>query len=108
VRARSPLLSRCRRKPGRLNTSAAVEQGRARSGVRCRRRYAVRPNGGVAMMHLDAGTEVVDNFGPDGKRESSIPLERPPIPLFPMQIAVFRSGEILIAGLQFHPGYKAG
>jgi hypothetical protein len=42
--------------------------------------YAVRPNGGVAMMHLDAGTEVVDNFGFDGKRESSIPLERPPIP----------------------------
>jgi hypothetical protein len=54
--------------------------------------YAVRPNGGVAMMHLDAGTEDVDDFGPDGKRESSIPLERPPITFFPMQIAVFRSG----------------
>jgi hypothetical protein len=70
--------------------------------------YAVRPNGGVAMVRVDAGTEVVDNFGPNGKRESSVPLERPPIPFFPMQIAVFRSGEMVVAGLQFHPGYKAG
>jgi len=70
--------------------------------------YAVRPNGGVAMVHVDGGTKVVDNFGRDGKRESSVPLERPPIPFFPMQIAVFRSGEMLVAGLQYHPGYKAG
>ncbi len=69
-------------------------------------RYAVRPNGGVAMVHLDRGTTVVDNFGPDGKRESAVRLERPPADFSPMQIAVFRSGEMLIAGLQYHPGYK--
>jgi hypothetical protein len=69
--------------------------------------FAVRPNGGVAMLHLDGATKVVDNFSPDGKRESSVRLERPPTPFFPSQIAVFGSGEILIAGPQFHPGYKA-
>jgi hypothetical protein len=68
--------------------------------------YAVRPNGGVVMLHLD-GITVIDNFGPDGKRESSVRLERPPTPFFPSQIAVFRSGEMLIAGLQYRPGYKA-
>jgi len=69
--------------------------------------YAVRPNGGVDMVHLDGATKVVDNFGPDGKRESSIRLERPSTPFFPSQIAVFRSGEILLAGVQYHPRYKA-
>jgi hypothetical protein len=69
--------------------------------------FAVRPNGGIAMVHLDGATKVVDNFGPDGKHESTIRLERPPVPFFPMQIAVFRSGEILLAGSQYHPGYKA-
>lgn len=69
--------------------------------------FAVRPNGGVAMMHLDGAAKVVDNFGADGKRESAVRLERPPIPFFPSQIAVFRSGEMLIAGAQYHPGYKA-
>lgn len=69
--------------------------------------FAVRPNGGVAMIHMDGGAKFVDNFSPDGKRQSSVPLERPPIPFFPMQIAVFRSGEMLIAGEQFNPGYKA-
>ncbi len=69
--------------------------------------FAVRPKGGVAMIHLDEGTQVVDNFGPDGKRESSIRLERPPKPFFPSQIAVFRTGEMLIAGVQYHPGYVA-
>ena len=69
--------------------------------------FAVRPNGGVAMLHLDKGTEVVDNFGPDGKRESPVRIERPPEPFFPKQVAVFHSGEMLIAGLQFHAGYKA-
>ncbi|HWY56376.1 MAG TPA: hypothetical protein VNZ03_18065 [Terriglobales bacterium] len=69
--------------------------------------YAVRPNGGVAMVRIDGPTKVVDNFAPNGKRESSVPLERPPIAFFPMQMAVFRSGEMLIAGLQGHPGYKA-
>jgi hypothetical protein len=69
--------------------------------------FAVRPNGGVAMIHVDGAAKVVDNFGPDGKRESSVRLDRPPIPFFPMQIAVFRSGAMLIAGAQYHPGYKA-
>jgi hypothetical protein len=69
--------------------------------------FAVRQNGGVAMVHLDGATKVVDNFSPDGKRELSVRLERPPTPFFPAQIAVFRSGEILISGPQFHPGYKA-
>jgi hypothetical protein len=67
--------------------------------------FAVRPNGGVAMMHVD-GAKFVDNFGPDGKREASVRLDRLPIPFFPMQIAVFPSGEILIAGQQYNPGYK--
>lgn len=69
--------------------------------------YGVRPNGGAVMIHLDRGTKVVDNFAPDGKRESSVRLESPPAPFFPSQIAVFRSGEILLAGVQYRPGYKA-
>lgn len=68
--------------------------------------YGVRPDSGVVMLHLE-GTKVVDYFGPDGKRESSVRLERPPKPFFPAQIAVFRSGEILLAGVQYHPAYKA-
>jgi hypothetical protein len=70
-------------------------------------RFAVRPNGGVIMMHTDGHTKFVDNFASDGTRESSVALERPPTPFFPSQLAVFRSGEILISGLQYHPGYKA-
>jgi hypothetical protein len=70
--------------------------------------YAVRHNGGVAMIHLDGATKVVDNFAPDGKRESSVRLENPPKPFFPSQIAVFHSGEILLAGVQYHhDGRKA-
>jgi hypothetical protein len=69
--------------------------------------YGMRPNGGAVMIHLDGATKVVDNFGPDGKRESSVRLESPPAPFFPSQIAVFRSGEILLAGVQYHPGFKA-
>jgi hypothetical protein len=68
--------------------------------------YGVRPNGGVVMLHLD-GIKVADNFGPDGHRESSVRLESPPTPFFPSQIAVFPSGEILLAGVQYHPEYKA-
>jgi hypothetical protein len=70
-------------------------------------RYAVRPDGGVVMMHSDGHVKFVDNFGPDGTRESSVALERPPTPFFPSQLAVFPSGEMLIAGLQYQPGYKA-
>jgi len=70
-------------------------------------KYAVRPNGGVAMVRLDGATKIVDNFAPDGKRESAVRLERPPTPFFPSQIAVFHSGEILLAGVQYHDGGKA-
>jgi len=69
--------------------------------------YAVRPDGGVAMVRIDGPTNVVDNFGPDGTRQSTVRLDRPPITFFPAQIAVFRSGEILLAGPQYHPGFKA-
>ena len=69
--------------------------------------YATRPNGGVTMVYADQTGKFVENFAPDGNRESAIRLEPPPLPFFPMQIAVFRSGDILVAGLQTHPGYKA-
>jgi hypothetical protein len=70
-------------------------------------RYAARPDGGVIMMHVDGASKFVDNFAPNGTRESSVRLEPPPTPFFPSQLAVFHSGEILISGLQYHPGYKA-
>jgi hypothetical protein len=69
--------------------------------------FAVRRKGGVAMIHSDGAAKVVDNFGPDGKRESSVRLESPPKPFFPSQIAVFSSGEMLLAGVQYHPRYTA-
>ena len=70
-------------------------------------RYAVRPDGGVVMMHSDGKNKFLDNFAPDGTRESSVRLEPPPTPFFPSQLAVFHSGEIFISGLQYQPGYKA-
>jgi hypothetical protein len=70
-------------------------------------RYAVRPNGGVIMIHSDGHDKFIDYFAPDGSRESSVELERPPTPFFPSQLAVFHSGEILVEGLQYQPGYKA-
>jgi hypothetical protein len=71
--------------------------------------YAARPNGGVAMLNAEdmGSTKIIDNFSPDSTRESAVKLDQTPIPFFPMQIAVFPGGEILIAGLQYHPGYKA-
>jgi hypothetical protein len=68
--------------------------------------FAVRPNGGIAGAHLDGKTKVIDNFGPDGKREAEVRLEQPPIPFFPMQIAVFPSGGILLAGSQYRTSDK--
>ena len=70
-------------------------------------RYATRPDGGVIMIHTNRSTQFIDNFSPDGKFESTVALERPPIPFFPSQLAVFHSGEILISGSQYRPGYKA-
>jgi len=90
----------------RLSSKGVVEAEFDTSGALINR-YAVRPNGGVIMMHTDGHTKFVDNFAPDGTRDSSVALEPPPTPFFPSQLAVFRSGEILISGVQYHPGYKA-
>ena len=40
-------------------------------------RYAVRPNGGVIMIHSDGVNKFIDSFAPDGSRESSVRLEPP-------------------------------
>jgi hypothetical protein len=63
--------------------------------------FAVRPNGGIAAARIDGKTKVIVNFGPGGKREGEVRLETPPIPFFPMQIAVFPSGGILISGASY-------
>jgi hypothetical protein len=91
----------------RLSSKGVAEAEFDTSGALINR-YAVRPDGGVVMIHLDGTSKVVDNFAPDGTRQSSIALERPPTPFFPSQLAVFHSGEIMVSGLQFQPGYKAG
>jgi hypothetical protein len=91
----------------RLSTKGVVEAEFDTSGALINR-YAVRPDGGVIMMRVDEATKIVDSFTSDGTRGSSIALERPPTPFFPSQLAVFHSGEILISGLQYQPGYKAG
>jgi hypothetical protein len=70
-------------------------------------RYAVQPDGGVIMLGVDGAAKIVHSFAPDGTRASSVVLERPPTPFFPSQLAVFNSGEILMSGLQYQPGYKA-
>jgi hypothetical protein len=90
----------------RLSSKGVVEAEFDTSGAVINR-YAVRPDGGVIMMRMDGGNKIIDNFAPDGTRESSVTLDRPPIAFFPSQLAVFHSGEILISGLQYHPGYKA-
>jgi hypothetical protein len=63
--------------------------------------FAVRPNGGIAAARIDGKTDVIVNFGADGKREADVRLETPPIPFFPMQIAVFPSGGILVSGSSY-------
>jgi hypothetical protein len=90
----------------RLSSKGAIEAEFDTSGALINR-YAIRPDGGVVMMHTDGYFKYLDNFGPDGTRESSVAVDRAPIPFFPSQLAVFHSGEILISGLQYHPGYKA-
>jgi hypothetical protein len=90
----------------RLSSKGVVEAEFDTSGALINR-YAVRPDGGVIMMHTHGRIKFVDNFAPAGTRESSVALEPPPTPFFPSQIAVFHSGEILISGLQYRPGYKA-
>jgi hypothetical protein len=91
----------------RLSSKGVAEAEFETSGALINR-YAVRPDGGVIMTRVNEATKIVDNFAPDGARESSVTLERPPTPFFPSQLAVFHSGEILISGLQYQPGYKAG
>jgi hypothetical protein len=90
----------------RLSSKGVVEAEFDTSGAVINR-YAPRPDGGVIMMRVDGGIKVIDTLAPDGTRESSVALERPPIPFFPSQLAVFHSGEILLSGLQYDPGYKA-
>jgi hypothetical protein len=91
----------------RLSSTGTVEAKFDTSGAFINR-YAVRPDGGVIMIHSEQGaTWFIDNFAPDGTRESSVALERPPVPFFPSQIAVFESGKILLSGPQIRPGYKA-
>jgi hypothetical protein len=90
----------------RLSSKGLVE-AKFDTGDAIINRYAVRPNNGVIMIHSDGVNKFIDNFTPDGTRELSVRLEPPPTPFFPSQLAVFHSGEILVAGLQYHPGYKA-
>jgi hypothetical protein len=89
----------------RLSSQGVVEAKFDTSGELINR-YAARPDGGVIMIHSDASGQFIDNFAPNGTRESSVVLERPPVPFSPSQLAVFSSGEILLSGYQ-HPSYKA-
>lgn len=59
--------------------------------------FGIRPNGGIVVLRRDGETNVVDNFGTDGKREGSTPLQKPPA-FLALEIALFRSGEIFITG----------
>lgn len=59
--------------------------------------FAVRPKGGIATVQDERGYSVV-NLGPDGRRESAVHLDA--ARFFPFQLAVFPSGEILLAGIQ--------
>src|SRR5215469_10866740 len=62
--------------------------------------FGVRPDSGIAVP--DRGNrKVIDNFGPDGARESQVRLETPPIRFFPSQIAVFPSGGFFLAGQDY-------
>jgi hypothetical protein len=83
----------------RLSSTGAVEAKFDTSGELINR-YAVRPDGGVIMIHSDGSGKFIDNFAPDGTRESSVALERTPVPFFPSQLAVYSSGEILVSGSQ--------
>jgi len=77
--------------------------------------FAVRPDAGIAVLIAPIGkggvpylgkTKVIDNFGPDGARESQVRLETPLIPIHPMQIAVFPSGGFFLAGQQYRANKK--
>jgi hypothetical protein len=72
----------------RLSSKGVAEAEFDTSGALINR-YAVQPDGGVIMMHDDGHLKFVDNFAPDGTRESSVALERPPTPFFPSQLAYF-------------------
>jgi len=64
--------------------------------------FAVRPDGGISTVDLNISS-IIDNFNPDGTRLSEVQLERPPVPFFPAQLAVFPSGAYFAAG----PDYRA-
>jgi len=65
----------------RISSKGAVEAQFDTSGALINR-YAVRPDAGVIMMHSDGAIKVLDNFAPDGTRESSVRLERRPFLFF--------------------------
>lgn len=90
----------------RLSRNGIVEAEFDTTGAMVNR-YAVRPDGGVIMMYFGGSGKVIDSFAPDGTRVSSVDLQNPPVPFFPSQMAVFRSGEILVAGQQTRINYKA-
>jgi hypothetical protein len=69
--------------------------------------FAVRPNAGIAAAHIEGKAKVIDNFAPDGTRESQVRLETPPAPFFPMQSAVFPSGEIFVARQTYRSAREA-
>ena len=58
-------------------------------------RFAVLPSGGIATLRREEKTNLVDYFGPDGRRERTVSLEGPSF--VPLQIAAFRSGETFLA-----------
>ena len=59
--------------------------------------FGIGPRGGIAVLRRDGETNVVDSFAANGKREASTALQKPPA-FVALQIALFRSGEIFIAG----------
>jgi hypothetical protein len=91
----------------RLSRTGVVEAEFDTTGALINR-YAARPDGGVIMIY-SGDAKFVGNFAPDGTRESSVHLQRAPTPFHPDQLAVFPSGEMLIAGVQYRsgPSYKA-
>jgi len=55
----------------RLSSQGVVETKFNSSGELINR-YAARPDGAVIMIHSDGSTKLIDNFAPDGTRDSSV------------------------------------
>ena len=59
------------------------------------------PNGGIARIAWGRPGMYLVRFAEDGKLESRVKLEGPPVPtILPYQVAAFASGEILLSGLE--------